>query len=203
MENLFLNLLGHGVWWAYLLLLISAYVENIFPPIPGDTVTLIGAFFVGTGKLTFWGVWLSTSLGSILGFMSLFLVAYRLEWQGIDRFRPKWIKKAHLQKVDTWFGRYGYWIILANRFLSGIRSVISIGAGLSRLNILKVGFLAFLSGIIWNGLLIYAGAFVGRSWQDILHYIKIYNKVFLGILILVSIIYGIWRWRSRKAISDD
>jgi len=198
-----MNLLGHGVWWAYILLLISAYVENIFPPIPGDTVTLIGAFFVGTGKLSFWGVWLSTSLGSILGFMSLFLVAYWLEWQGIDRFRPRWIKKAHLKKVDTWFGRYGYWIILANRFLSGIRSVISIGAGLSKLNVWKVTLLAFLSGIIWNGLLIYAGAFIGRSWQDILEYIKIYNKVFLGILILISIIYGIWRWRFRKTIRDE
>lgn len=198
-----MNLLGHGVWWAYILLLISAYVENIFPPIPGDTVTLIGAFFVGTGKLSFWGVWLSTSLGSILGFMSLFLVAYWLEWQGIDRFRPRWIKKAHLKKVDTWFGRYGYWIILANRFLSGIRSVISIGAGLSKLNVWKVTLLAFLSGIIWNGLLIYAGAFIGRSWQDILEYIKIYNKVFLGILILISIIYGIWRWRFRRTIRDE
>ena len=59
---------------AYLILFVSAYVENTFPPVPGDTVTVIGAYLITTGKLSFTGVWLSTTLGSVLGFMTMFFM---------------------------------------------------------------------------------------------------------------------------------
>jgi len=54
---------------AYLILFASAFVENTFPPIPGDTVVVVGAYLITTGKLSFWGVWLSTTGGSVLGFL--------------------------------------------------------------------------------------------------------------------------------------
>jgi membrane protein DedA with SNARE-associated domain len=64
---------------VYFLLALSAYVENLVPPIPGDTITAFGAFLVGTGRLDFFGVFLSTTLGSLLGFLTLFwLVRKRL-----------------------------------------------------------------------------------------------------------------------------
>ena len=55
----------------YLLLGLSAFVENIFPPIPGATITAFGVFLVGALKLDFMGVYLSTTLGSLAGFMAL------------------------------------------------------------------------------------------------------------------------------------
>ena len=58
--------------FIYLALGLSAFVENLFPPIPGDTMIAFGAFLVGTGRLAFFGVYLSTTLGSLLGFMVLF-----------------------------------------------------------------------------------------------------------------------------------
>ena len=56
----------------YLALGISAFVENICPPIPGDTITVFGAFLVGTKRLHFFGVYLSSTLGSLFGFLFLF-----------------------------------------------------------------------------------------------------------------------------------
>ena len=63
---------------VYILLGLSAYVENVFPPIPGDTITAFGAFLVGIGRLSFLGVYLSTTLGSLLGFLSLFALGRTL-----------------------------------------------------------------------------------------------------------------------------
>ena len=56
----------------YFFLALSAFVENLVPPIPGDTITAFGAFLVGVGKLSFVGVYISTTLGSSLGFLTLF-----------------------------------------------------------------------------------------------------------------------------------
>jgi membrane protein DedA with SNARE-associated domain len=86
-----------------------------------------------------------------------------------------------------WFQKYGYWIILLNRFLSGVRSVISITAGLSKLRIAQVFLLSTISALIWNGLIISAGAFVGDNWQDIERYLKLYNQIiFIGLAIAVA-----------------
>ncbi len=198
MESFFNNLIHENGLLVYLALFISAYVENIFPPIPGDTVTVIGAYFVGTGKLNFWGVYFSTSVGSIAGFMTLYGLAYWLQWQFIDRYRPRWVQQSHLDRVEKWFQKYGYWVVLFNRFLSGARSVISIVAGMSQLNGFLVFFFASVSVLLWNGALIYLGAFLGKSWEEIIEYVKLYNKIILIVVVVVLLLAVFLYWKKEK-----
>jgi len=195
-ESFFNNLIQENGTLVYVALFLSAYIENIFPPIPGDTVTVIGAYFVGTGKLNFWGVYFSTSVGSIAGFMTLYGLAYWLQWHFIERYRPRWVQRSHLDRVEGWFQQYGYWVVLLNRFLSGARSVISIVAGLSKLNGFLVFFFASISVLLWNGALIYLGAFLGKSWEEIIQYVKLYNKIILVAVVLLLI--GVILWYVKK-----
>ena len=119
---------------AYLILFASAYVENTFPPVPGDTVTIIGAYLITTGKLSFTGVWLSTTLGSVLGFFTMYLVGYKFGRAFItSEKRAKIFGFDRIEKTKIWFSKYGYWVIFVNRFLSGTRSVISLFAGIFKL----------------------------------------------------------------------
>ncbi len=151
----------------YFFLGLSAFVENIFPPIPGDTITAFGAFLVGTGRLSFFGVYAATTLGSLAGFMSLFWVGGIL---GRRFFMEKdlWFFKARdIRRAEAWFRRYGYLLILLNRFFPGIRSVISIAGGISRLNPLTAAGLALLSAGIWNFLWIAAGFALGTHWDAV------------------------------------
>ncbi|RMH81699.1 MAG: DedA family protein [Calditrichaeota bacterium] len=194
----FVTFADHNAELAYALLFLSAFVENVFPPIPGDTITLLGAYFVGRGSLSFTGVLISTTLGSVVGFMTLFALAYWLGWEFFERKRWKWVNAEALDRVDRWFQKYGYGIIFANRFLSGIRSVISLSAGLSKLRPLRVTLLATASAFLWNGIIIYAGAFIGRSWQEIQEYIRLYNRVLLIALGVALVSYLLYRW-WRKA----
>jgi len=198
MEELIEKISMSSIWWAYSILLLSAYIENVFPPIPGDTITLIGAYFVGTGKLNFFGVLISTTIGSVLGFMTLFLVAYLLEWRVIEKYRFKWIQKSHIERVQEWFRKYGSLIILANRFLSGVRSVISLTAGLSRMNIATVFTLTIISALIWNGLIISAGAFIGEKWDVILDYINLYNKIIISVIGAAIIFYVVYYFVFKR-----
>lgn len=202
LEEYFIEIAGENVWLAYGFLFLSAVVENLFPPVPGDTVTLIGAFFVGRGVLDFYGVLISTTLGSVAGFMMLFGLAYRLGWEYFEEKQIKWLNPTQLKKVDRWFDRFGYWIIFANRFLPGVRSIISISAGLSKLRIMPVILLATISAAIWNFLFIYAGAVIGKSKEEILNFVSNYNRVFMvlfALLIIGFLVHTIRKRLSRKS----
>ncbi len=149
----------------YFLLGASAFVENVFPPIPGDTITAFGAFLVGTERLDFFGVYLSTVVGSLIGFMFLFWVGGLLG----RRFfleRDYWFFKAQdIIKAEAWFKKYGYLLILLNRFFPGVRSVISIAGGISGLKTKRVILLALFSCSIWNLIWIFFGYMLGSNWD--------------------------------------
>ena len=188
---------------AYSLLFVSAFIENIFPPIPGDTVTVVGAYLVGRGILNFWGVYLATTLGSVLGFMTIFSIAFYVEKRLIEKYQPRWITSTHIDRVESWFKKYGYGVIVLNRFLSGARSVISFVAGLSKLSPPIVLLLSFISCAIWNGILIYLGLLVGQNWEQMITALKIYNQWVLMIIILVLLVWLLMRYfRKRKTGSE-
>ena len=195
MEDFIQKLQAVHPYLAYVILFLSAYIENIFPPIPGDTVTLAGAYLVGIGLLNFWGVLVATTLGSILGFMTIFFLAYWLEWKIIEKYQPRWVNKTHIDRVEGWFRKYGYWIILANRFLSGARSVISFIAGLSKMRTGLVFLFALLSCFFWNGMIIFLGALVGKNWHTIVEWLKLYNKIVVAVLLAALggyLVYHFW-----------
>ena len=198
MESLLHSLETANPLWAYFILFISAFIENIFPPIPGDTVTVFGAYLVGRGLLSFWGVWISTTLGSIAGFMAIFAIAYWIEWKIIEKYRPKWAEKSKIDRVERWFRRYGYWVILVNRFLSGIRSIISLVAGLSKLNSILVFLLALISCIVWNGALIGMGEILGENWELISHFLLLYNRIVIIVVVTAVVIFAGYRFYRLK-----
>lgn len=149
----------------YLFLGFSAFLENLFPPFPGDTITAFGAFLAGTGRLNFLVVYIFTILGSLLGFISLFMIGGFLGRRFFIRKDYRFFSRAKILKAEEWFLRYGYFLILLNRFFPGIRSAISVAAGISALKISKVFFLALISCSIWNFFWMLLGHFLGNNWE--------------------------------------
>ena len=199
LENLF-NQISPTV--AYLILGASAYTENVLPPIPGDTVVVLGAYLVSTGQLGFWGVYLSTTIGSVAGFVTMYYIGRKFGRSFIyKKSRSKIFKEADIRKTEIWFGKWGYWVIVANRFLSGTRSVISLFSGLFHLNVLLVVALSIVSAAIWNGLLLFAGMTVGENWEIIINAVSQYNKVLIAITVII-IGYIIYR-KYFKRKSDN
>lgn len=192
MTNLdsFLNFLNSlPDYMIYLLLGLSAFVENIFPPVPGDTVTAFGAFLVGTQRLNFFGVFLATTLGSLSGFMSLFWIGTLLGRRFFLEKDYRFFKAQDIIKAEEWFRRFGYLIILLNRFFPGFRSVISVAGGISKLRASSVAFLALVSCAIWNLIWIAFGYMLGSQWETVkerMGYIMArYN---LAVFVIVSLI---------------
>ena len=185
---------------AYIVLTISAFAENVLPPVPGDTVVVFGAYLVSSGQLDFWGVYISTTIGSVIGFFTMYLIGLKFGRAFIHSrpFREKIFHEEQIKKVEVWFGKYGYWVIFANRFLSGTRSVISLFAGSFHLHPLLVISLATVGALIWNALLITAGMLLGDNWEIITAIVSRYNQIFI-ILLIGGITYFLYRrWRRRR-----
>ncbi len=170
--------------WFYFALVVSAFVENVVPPIPGDTVTVFAAYVVGRSQQRFFGVFLATTLGSTAGFMFLYTMGRLIPREYFIRRDFRLLPASSFAAAEVWFRRHGYWIILANRFLSGIRSVISIVCGLYRLPWQRVLILCCLGCAAWNLLLISAGYLLGANWPVIEQILSQYSRIVLVILVL-------------------
>ena len=189
---------------AYLVIGLSAYAENILPPVPGDTVVVLGAYLVSIGQLSFLGVYISTVLGSVAGFVTMYYIGYKFGRSFIyKKSRSKIFKESYIKKAEIWFGKWGYGVIAANRFLSGTRSVISLFSGLFHLNIFLVLVLSIISAAIWNGILLFAGLLLGKHWEIIRMIISDYNRVLIALTIFIIgfVIYR--RYRKKKFKNPD
>ena len=149
----------------YIALGVSAFVENVFPPIPGDTITAFGAFLVGTHRLHFLWVYVSTTVGSTVGFLFLFWVGTYLGRAFFLERDYRFFKAKDILKAESWFQRYGYLLIVLNRFFPGIRSAIAVAGGISKLGMVKAAFLAFISCSVWNLIWIWVGYSLGTNWE--------------------------------------
>ena len=185
--------------WTYGALMISAFLENVIPPIPGDAVVVFSAYLVGRDALNLWLVYLATCLGGTAGFAVMYYLGYSQGRTLLSASRSRFFSSASIAKAGQWLARYGTALILVNRFLTGIRSVIAITAGIGGMGWKKVVLCGLVSMGIWNGILLYAGLLVGRNWGRILEYIDYYNRVFatLAVGILVVLLWRMWRKRRK------
>jgi membrane protein DedA with SNARE-associated domain len=208
-ENIFLKAedflklaVTFGPFWFYLFIFISGLVENLFPPYPGDTVTFVGGYLAGTGLLTFSLVFISASLGCLAGAMILYVLG-KNKGRGIFlKNKGKIFNKAQLEKVENWFKRYGEKVLLLSRFLTGIRSVVALIAGVGNVNVQKMTGYTSISIILWNGIILFSAFKVQKNWREILEMIQVYNKVVLAIVILVVIVWLIKIFKGKFAKSS-
>ncbi len=193
--------------FLYIFLFVSAIIENLFPPIPGDTITIFGAFLVGTGRLSYLLVYISTTTGSVIGFMLLVMVGRFFEREFFMKKNYRFFSSNSIIAAENWFDRYGYFMILANRFLPGIRSVISLVSGITRLNLLKVCILSLISASIWNLIWIQIGFILGNKWQivreragDLIQKYNITAGIIIALVIACFFIYK--NCKKRRKTKD-
>jgi membrane protein DedA with SNARE-associated domain len=190
-ENILNHISDLSPFLIYLILFLSSYVENVFPPSPSDLVVVIGGSLVATGSINFVSTLIFTTIGSVLGFMTLYFIGSQLDKKVVRAGKIKFISADAVIKVENWFAKYGYTTIAVNRFLPGTRSVISFFAGLSELKVLKTVILATLSATFWNAIIIYLGIIFGDNIERVDFYLSRYQEIVLiitGIVVLFFVI---------------
>jgi len=181
----------------YLFLFAVVVCEYLVPPIPGDTLMVLGAYFVGTGKLDLTIVYILTTLGSMGGFLILFFLGKYYGREFFFKKNYRFFSRKMILTTEKWFQHYGSGLIAVNRFLAGGRSVISLIAGISNMKLSTIILAALFSSMLWNGILIASGYFLGKNWHLVLTILKRYNQCLTALLVISFFIF-IWVKIKRK-----
>jgi membrane protein DedA with SNARE-associated domain len=185
MQEFFQYLNGIDPLVVYALVFGFAFAENLFPPSPSDFMIIAAGSLVGVEKLGFMATLLSATAGSAIGFMVMYKIG---DWFGdhiLEQGKLKFIPIEAVHKVERWFSRWGYAIIIINRFLTGTRAVVSFFAGMSELNLLTTTILCTVSALVWNAILIGIGYYLGQNWDRIGILLNTYSQLVTAIGIVV------------------
>lgn len=203
-ESILNNISSLTPFWIYVTLFFFSFVENVFPPSPSDLVIVIGGTLVATGVIHFIPTLLLSTVGSVLGFMTLFYFGSTVDKRLVHSGKYKYIPIDAIEKVEQWFKKYGYWIILVNRFLPGTRSVISFFAGMSRLDVKRTVLLSTISSIFWNAIILYLGFLFGHNVGVVDKYLSTYSNIAIGVTAIIVLIFVIRYFiKKKKAQSEN
>ena len=180
-------------------------LENIFPPIPSEVILTFGGFLTTYTNLTFTGVVLASTVGSLTGAILLYGIGWILSYDKLCRILSgKTGKILHLYPEDidkavSWFDKKGNYTVFFCRFIPIVRSLISIPAGCAKMKMLPFLLLTTAGSFIWNTVLVYLGALAGKSWSKIAGYMDTYSTIVLIILIIagLSALYFFLKSRIR------
>jgi membrane protein DedA with SNARE-associated domain len=185
-----------------LLIFFIAFLENLFPPSPSDFMIVMGGALVGVGRIGFVTALLWATAGSITGFMLMYKIG---DWFGdhiLEQGKISFIKVETVHKVEAWFRKYGYWVIVINRFLTGTRAVVSFFAGMSEMNFGLTIVLCGVSALAWNTILVTSGYLLGQNWQEIEIYLSTYSQIVTGLVVLVAIALTVRYLMKRKKAEE-
>jgi membrane protein DedA with SNARE-associated domain len=184
--------------WIYLLIFFFSYIENIFPPSPSDVVIVFCASLAGLGKTDFTLTLLSAVFGSTLGFITMYFIGDKFGDEIIERGRIKFIDPKSVEKVEVLFSKYGYFLIVVNRFLAGTRAFVAFFAGLGEYDIKRSIILSFISALLWYSILVTAGKILGENWHLVADVISAYSKVITAILTIAVVFYVLVKFLKSK-----
>lgn len=185
--------------WAYGIILGISWLENVVPPIPGDMVVVFGGYMAGLGLLDAPLVIVLASLGGTLGFMSMYAIGHRLGVGLLDPDRYRWLPKGRIGRVQRRLKEQGFYIVAANRFLSGLRSVISLTVGMAHMDVRKSWLWSSVSSVAWCALLTVAGVIVGENWEIVSGYLQAWGSIILALIAIFVVVQWIRFKRSRPA----
>lgn len=186
-----------GYWGIGLLM----FLENLFPPIPSELIMPLAGFTVAQGKLEFIYVILAGVVGTVAGSLPWYYVGKLLGEENLQRLADrygKWlgISSRDIAKATRWFDRHDAQAVFLCRLVPGVRTLISIPAGISDMPLLPFLVYSTFGTLLWVGLLTYAGYILGSNYPLIERFIDPISKLVL----LVLIISPIW-WIFRHKVS--
>jgi membrane protein DedA with SNARE-associated domain len=187
-----------GYWGIGLLM----FLENLFPPIPSELIMPLAGFTVSQGKLNFQYAVLAGVVGTVFGTLIWYYAGILV---GEERLRAladrhgKWLGLSgeDIDKANRWFYRHGTKAVLLGRLVPGIRTIISLPAGISRMRLVPYLVYSTIGTTIWTILLTYAGYLLGKNYDRVDEYLAPVSKI-----VLLGLVVGFIAWAVRRRQSQ-
>ena len=200
MQEIIINFMNQ---FGYIGVFLLIAIENIFPPIPSEVILTFGGYMTTYSKLNVPLVILFSTLGSIVGAIALYYIGKILNKERLIKIvsgrlgKILCLKKEDIEKADSWFDNKGYKSVFFCRFVPIVRSLISIPAGMSEMNMPKFLIYTTIGSLIWNSVLVILGSIVGENWNSIVSIFDTYSNIALIILIILFFGFIIWFYKKK------
>lgn len=201
MEEIIIEIINN---FGYMGLFFLIAIENIFPPIPSEVILTFGGFLTTVSDMSFAGVLIATTFGALVGAIALYGLGYLLSYRVVDKlFNSKLgnklkLKEEHFLKANNWFLKYEQKAVFFGRFIPIVRSLISIPAGISKMDFKKFVILTLLGTTTWNIILIYLGKITGENRDLVIKYFDMYSN--FAFIIIILIVFGFIIYKLKKQL---
>ncbi|MGJ7417959.1 DedA family protein [Streptomyces cinereoruber] len=180
---------------------LAIALENLFPPLPSEVILPLTGFAAGQGVLSLASALFWTTLGSVAGAVALYWIGALF---GRERMHAIWaklplVKASDLVRTEEWFARHGTKAVLLGRMVPIFRSLISVPAGVERMPLPLFVALTTLGSLVWNGILVMAGYWLGDRWDLVEGYVGVLSKAVLVLVLVAVAAYVAVRVRGRGA----
>ncbi|HTK48154.1 MAG TPA: DedA family protein [Gemmatimonadaceae bacterium] len=183
----------------YLLMALFAAVENVFPPVPADTIVALGSWLAARGQGSPLWAFLATWVGNVAGASAMYFVGRRHGSGWMRRRFPALADERGERRLRELHGKYGTLSLLLSRFIPGVRALVPPFAGALRLPpVSSLAAIAIASGV-WYGLVSYLAFRAGASWSALMATIARDGRLIaLGAAIVVGAGAVVWWLRARR-----
>ncbi len=171
--------------FGYFGIFLLITIENLFPPIPSEIILTFSGFIAKEAHLNLFLIIIASTLGSVIGAIILYYLGYFLNDKIISILK---LNKNNTSKTMNEFNKSGKKSVFFGRLAPIIRSLISIPAGIAKMNIVEFTILTTLGSLIWNTILILLGNMIGENYIIVSEIIKDYYKPLIVIFIIIYVI---------------
>jgi membrane protein DedA with SNARE-associated domain len=187
---------------GYLGILGLMFGENVFPPIPSEVVMPLAGYLAATGELMFLGVLIAGTVGSVLGALLWYYIGY---WIGEERLktfaadhgrwltlRPKDVDKAH-----AWFDKHGWKAVFFGRMIPGVRTLISVPAGITCMPLLPFLLYTTAGSLVWSGFLALAGYLLQSQYEQVSSWLSPVSTA----IVVLAVLWYVYRVIKGTGVS--
>ncbi|NWK85235.1 DedA family protein [Staphylococcus sp. GSSP0090] len=191
--------------WGYAAITILILLENILPFIPSEIILTFAGLMSVKSDLSIPLLFTISTIASLVGLLVLYYISRLVSEARLYRFVDKygkWIKLKgkDVARANDWFKKYGAIAVFICRFIPVLRVLITIPAGINRMNVIVFAILSLIGTTIWNFALIYLGKMLSGSWDVLMNGLHTYSYIMYVIIVLavIFIIYRLFKKNSAQ-----
>jgi len=188
---------------GYFGIVLMMFLENVFPPIPSELIMPLAGFTATQGKLGFPGVVIAGTVGSVLGALPLYYLGKIVGEERLKAWADKYgqwltVSSEDIEKSKKWFDKHGAKAVLMGRLVPGVRSLISIPAGMSEMNLPIFLLYSAIGTGVWAAVLTYVGYLLGENYAKVDKYLGPVAYVVLGAIVIAFIVRVVKRKKQTS-----
>ena len=188
--------------WGYTAIFILILLENVLPVVPSEIILTFAGLLSVKSHLSIWTLLIIATIASFIGLLILYYICRLISEEKLYRFvdrHGKWmkLKSKDLKRANDWFKKYGAWAVFLCRFVPVLRVLITIPAGINRMNVIQFTTLSLIGTTIWNFALILLGRLHSDSFDALMNGIHTYSRI-MYVIIIIAVIYFVIRYLMKR-----